>query len=104
VIADGEVWPGREVLVRRRRNDLGRPRLGISAPRPFGRAVRRNRFRRLVREAFRHRQDRLGPFDYFVSPRRHLVRPTLEGIGRDLDGALAPGPARPSARRPATEA
>ena len=48
----------------------GRPRLGVAAPRAYGGAVRRNRFKRLVREAFRSLRADLGAVDVFVAPRR----------------------------------
>jgi len=40
-------------------NNLAYPRLGISVPKRFGKAYRRNRVRRLLREAFRLRQHQL---------------------------------------------
>ena len=99
VTAKGDVFPGREVVVRRVRNDVGIPRIGCAVPQGYGSAVRRNRFRRLVREAFRHRQDRLGPFDFLVSPKRSLKRPTMAGIGYDLDRTLTKKPAPPRKKR-----
>ena len=92
----GEVFPGREVLVRRVPNEHGEARLGIAAPRRYGPAVRRNRFRRLVREAFRAVRAELGAYDYFVSPRRHLTEPTLLGIRADL---VSTRTRRPAPRR-----
>jgi ribonuclease P protein component len=84
VLARGQVFPGRECLVRRLANDGGRARLGISTPRRYGSSVARNRFRRLVREAFRRVQEALGPHDFLVSPRKGLEVPTLEGVREDL--------------------
>ncbi len=37
-----------------RRNDAGLPRLGLSVSKDHGSAVRRNKIKRLLREAFRH--------------------------------------------------
>lgn len=51
------------------RNDLGHGRLGLSVGRRYGSAVRRNRFKRLCREAFRLTQDRqpVG-WDWIILP------------------------------------
>ena len=100
MLSRGEVYPGRQALVRRLANESGGARLGLSTPRAYGGAVRRNRFRRLAREAFRALRSELGAYDYMVSPRRHLVEPTLEGLGADLLRTLRATPAPPHARGP----
>ena len=97
VLREGLVHPGRECLVRILENGLGHPRLGIATPRRYGKAVRRNRFRRLAREAFRQLQDELGSVDVMVSPRKTLGEPTLEGLVADL--GRAPDAARPQRSR-----
>jgi ribonuclease P protein component len=72
------------IVVRVLGTDRGRARLGLASPRWYGDAVRRNRFRRLVREAFRSVRARLPSVDLLVEPRRDRPVPTLEGISRDL--------------------
>ena len=55
-----------------RPNGLSHPRLGLSTSRKVGNAVRRNRIRRLLREAFRHlRHDLPAGYDLFVIVRPH---------------------------------
>jgi ribonuclease P protein component len=82
----GTSLPRSECVVRRVENARLGARLAIAAPRAYGNAVRRNRFRRLVREAFRRLRPRLGDVDLLVSPRKTLREPTLEGLLRDLSG------------------
>ncbi|NGX38220.1 MAG: Ribonuclease P protein component [Chlamydiae bacterium] len=60
------------------------PRLGITASRQFGNAVRRNHFKRLVREAFRLNQHELAPFEIVVFPRKGIENFNLEMISSDL--------------------
>jgi len=96
VLGGGRIFPGRECLVRIVANDLGFARLGMAAPRKYGNAIRRNRFRRLVRAAFRELRDELGGVDLFVAPRRGLVEPTLAGLRADLAAA----PTRAHEQRP----
>jgi ribonuclease P protein component len=50
-------------------NDLGRPRLGLAVSRRVGSAVARNRWKRVLREAFRLSQMQLPPLDIVCVPR-----------------------------------
>lgn len=58
------------VTVLVRSNGLDGPRLGLAVGRRrIGGAVRRNRFKRIVRERFRVWRDRLGGYDIVVMPK-----------------------------------
>jgi ribonuclease P protein component len=53
-------------------NTLGHPRIGLSTSRRVGTAVRRNRIRRLLREAFRLMQHDLpSGYDWVIVVRAH---------------------------------
>lgn len=67
-------------------NPLGSPRLALVVPKRLApRAVTRNRIRRLIREAFRVQQQRLGPLDCVV---RLVKAPGGAPITRDEIEAL----------------
>jgi ribonuclease P protein component len=57
-------------------NDCGYPRLGVSVGKSCGSAVVRNRFKRLLREAFRQSHDRIpAGFDYLLMISPQSIRP-----------------------------
>lgn len=49
-------------------NAVGYARVGLAVGRRYGNAVRRNRIKRLLREAFRHVRHTLPPADYIILP------------------------------------
>ena len=83
LVYQGNVHAADEVLVvLARRNELSRSRLGLSVSRRVGCAVVRNRWKRLIREAFRLQRKELPlGLDLVVRPRR--------GATPDFDAILA---------------
>jgi ribonuclease P protein component len=71
-------------VVALRRPDQQGARLGVSVSKDHGAAVRRNKIKRLLREAFRHERAQLPAMDYILIPRQREEKFTLAALRSEL--------------------
>ncbi len=85
VFQEGRKFFGDMVGVDLRLGAASCPKLGITVSKRHGKAIQRNTFKRLVREAFRHSYAILPPnLEINVSPRLALDKVTKAGVQADL--------------------
>lgn len=72
-------------------NELGRPRLGVTASRKTGKSVVRQRLKRRVREIYRrwHRRSELPPVDLVVNLKPTAAQATFIDLRQELERQMA---------------
>lgn len=93
---------GRWVVVYAVPNDVGYPRLGVTASRRVGNAVRRNHWKRRLRDIFRRHKSRFGPgLDVVIIVKSGKGVPSYDQLRDDIFRAL--GRARADLERRGTK-
>lgn len=65
-----------------------RPRLGLVVTKRLGKAVRRNRVKRLLREFFRRHKDRLPPGDLIIMAKKGAAALAYQQVQEELTRVL----------------
>ncbi|MCZ7649102.1 MAG: ribonuclease P protein component [Planctomycetota bacterium] len=81
-----QAWHGPHVVIFFLDNGLPIARIGLSVGRKHGNAVRRNRIKRALREAYQKFEHGLpAGYDFVLVPRRRETLSTTEQLGADLE-------------------
>lgn len=87
------VWP-------RRAGEVNAPRLGVSVSKDHGGAVRRNKLKRVLREAFRLERDRMPQScDVVLIPKRRDDNLPLSALREELPRLIEKAFHKPATRR-----
>ena len=87
-MAQGRRWHTRHFGITLAPGPGGRPRLGLVVTKRFGKAVRRNRVRRLLREFFRRHKGQLPPEDLIIMAKKGAEALTYQQIQEELSRVL----------------
>ena len=81
----GRFFAGKFIILYVYKNSYRVKRLGITISRKFGKSVRRNRLRRLIKENYRHYENSLKDgFDLVFIARKQDIMPEYKDIGKEM--------------------
>ena len=87
--ARGKTCAGAYIVVYAQKNRLGTNRLGLTVSKSTGKAVKRNRLKRLMRESYRLMEDRIETgFDFILVARTRALGKTFGQIQEDTERAM----------------
>ncbi len=92
VYSEGKRYFTKNFIIFIRKNGLDYPRLGITVTRKYGKAVKRNRMKRLIREFFRQNKKlfKVG-YDYLIVVKRDCDLKNYWQVKEELERFLAEG-------------
>lgn len=85
IYQDGHRFIGKKILIHYRLGSELQPRLGITISRKWGKACKRNRFKRIVREAYRQIYPKLPSYlELNIHPRKSFEKLSLKDAQEEL--------------------
>ncbi|MGB9667739.1 MAG: ribonuclease P protein component [Thermosulfidibacteraceae bacterium] len=84
VYKEGKKKNGKFVVIYYLENELGYPRLGLSVSKKIGKAVTRNRWKRLIREIFRLNKHLFPSWDIVIAVKRGYKPPKYRELEEDI--------------------
>lgn len=81
----GKFYVGRYIILYALKNNYSINRLGITVNRKIGKSVKRNRFKRLIKESYRRFEKLVkNDFDFVFVARSCEIMPGFSEIGREM--------------------